>query len=65
MPFVGGNEKDSTSMKVLTNRITKPKKLHEDTMQAAKTTCIQQWNRTLWNQQKNLEKQFNFGDYVL
>ncbi len=34
-------------------------------MKATKTTCIQQWNRTLWDQQKNLEKQFNFGDYVL
>jgi hypothetical protein len=34
-------------------------------MQDAKTKGIQQWNRTLWNQQKNPEKQFNFGDYVM
>jgi hypothetical protein len=40
MPVVGGNEKDSTSMKVLTNKITKLEKLQEDRMQAAKTTCI-------------------------
>jgi hypothetical protein len=26
---------------------------------------IQQWNRTLWNQQKNPKKQFNFDDYVM
>jgi hypothetical protein len=34
-------------------------------MQAAKTNNIQQWNRTLWSQQKNPEKQFSFGNYVL
>jgi hypothetical protein len=33
-------------------------------MQATKTIRIQQWNITLWSQQKNLKKQFNFGDYV-
>jgi hypothetical protein len=34
-------------------------------MQDAKTKGIQQWNRTLWSQQKNPKKQFNFGDYVM
>jgi hypothetical protein len=34
-------------------------------MQALETTGIQQWNKELWSQQKNSEKQFNFGDYVL
>ncbi len=34
-------------------------------MQAIKTTSILQWNRALWSQQKNLEKQFSFGDYVM
>ncbi len=34
-------------------------------MQVAKTNDIQQWNKKLWSQQKNLEKQFNFGDYVM
>jgi hypothetical protein len=33
-------------------------------MQVVKTIGIQQWNRALWSQ-RNLEKQFNFGDYVL
>ncbi len=61
---VGGNEKDNTSVRVLTNRITELEKLRETKMQAVKTTSFQQWNRTLWSQQKNLEKQFNFGDYV-
>jgi hypothetical protein len=23
----------------------------------------QQWNRALWNEQKNIEKQFKFGDF--
>ncbi len=34
-------------------------------MQATETINIQQWNKALWSQQKNPEKQFNFGDYVL
>jgi hypothetical protein len=34
-------------------------------MHATKTIRIQQWNKTLWSQQKNPKKQFNFGDYVL
>jgi hypothetical protein len=34
-------------------------------MQVAETTRIQLWNKTLWSQQKNLEKQFSFRDYVL
>jgi hypothetical protein len=34
-------------------------------MKVTKTTCIQQWNKTLWNQLKNLKKQLNFGDYVM
>jgi hypothetical protein len=35
-----GNDKDSTSMKVLTSKITKPEKLQEDRMQAVETTSI-------------------------
>jgi hypothetical protein len=52
-------------MRVLTNKISKLVKLQKARMQAAKTIGIQKWNRTLWSQQKNLEKKFNFGDYVM
>ncbi len=65
VPVVGGNEKDSTSMKILTGRIIELEKLQEARMQAVKIKGIHQWNRTLWSQQKNLEKQFSFGDYVM
>ncbi len=65
MLIVGGNERNNASVKVLTNKIIEWEKLQEDRMQATETTCIQQWNRALWSQQMNLEKQFNFGDYVL
>ncbi len=61
MVVVSGNERDNILVKVLTSKI----KLQEDRMQVAKITCIQQWNRTLWSQQKNPKKQFSFGDYVL
>jgi hypothetical protein len=47
--IASGNERDSTSVKVLTSRITKLEKLQEVIMQATKTTRIQQWNRTLWS----------------
>jgi hypothetical protein len=56
MPIANGSEKDNISMKVLTTRIIELEKLQEDRMQATKTTGIQQWNRTLWNQQKNPKK---------
>ncbi len=65
MPVGSGNERDNISMKVLISRIVELEKLQEAKMEAAKIKGIHQWNRTLWNQQKNLEKQFNFGDYVL
>jgi hypothetical protein len=41
MLVVGGNERDSASMKVLTNIIIEWEKLQEDRMQARETTCIQ------------------------
>ncbi len=56
MPIANGNEKDNTSMKVLTTKIIELEKLQKDKMQATKIISIQQWNRTLWNQQKNMKK---------
>ncbi len=34
-------------------------------MQAVRIVRIQQWNKTLWNEQNILEKQFKSGDYVV
>ncbi len=61
---VGGNERDNTLMRVLISKIIKFKKLQEARMHVAKIVRIQQWNRTLWSQQKNSKKQFSFGDNV-
>jgi mannose-6-phosphate isomerase class I len=47
--IAGGNERDNTSVRVLTSRITELEKLQEVIMQATKTTRIQQWNQTLWS----------------
>jgi hypothetical protein len=52
----GGNERDSTPMKVLISKIIELEKLHETKKCMLQKIGIQQWNRTLWNQQKNLEK---------
>ncbi len=65
VPLVGGNERDNISVRVLTSKITKLEKLLEDKTQTAESTRIQQWNKALWNQQKNLEKQFSLGDLCL
>jgi hypothetical protein len=56
IPIVGGDERDNTLMKVLTSRIIELEKLQETRMQVAETIEIQQWNRTLWSQQKNPRK---------
>ncbi len=64
VPIIGGNEGENPLMIILISRITKLEKLQEARIQATKTIRIQEWNITLWNQQKNLKKQFNFGDYV-
>jgi hypothetical protein len=50
MQVASGNEGSSTSMKVLTIKITELEKL-QARIQATKITRIQQWNITLWNQQ--------------
>jgi uncharacterized protein YrzB (UPF0473 family) len=50
-----GDEKDSTLVKVLTSRIIELKKLQEVRMQVVEIAQIQQWNKTLWSQQKNPE----------
>ncbi len=55
MQVASGNEGNSTSMKVLTTKITELEKL-EARMQATKITRIQQWNITLWSQQKIQKK---------
>ncbi len=65
MPIVGGNEKDNILVRILTGRIIELKKLQESKMQVVETKRTQQWNITLWNQHKNPEKQFSFGDYVM
>jgi hypothetical protein len=44
-----GNQKDSTSIKVLITRVSKLEKLQEARMQATKTTSIQQWRKSLWS----------------
>jgi hypothetical protein len=65
MLVVGGNVRDNTLVKVLTSKIAELEKLQEIRKHVTKTTSLHQWNRTLWSQQKNLEKQFNFGDYFM
>ncbi len=47
MLVASGNERDNTSVKVLTSRILELEKLQEAKVQVAETTSIQQWNKTL------------------
>ncbi len=54
--IVSGNDRDNILVIVLTNITIELEKLQEIRMQAEKTTRILPWNKTLWSQQKNLEK---------
>jgi hypothetical protein len=54
--IASGNERNNTSEKVLISRILELEKLQKARMLATKTIGIQQWNRTLWSQQKNPKK---------
>ncbi len=44
----GGGRRDSTSIRVLTSRVSELEKLQEAKMQVAKTNGIQQWHKVLW-----------------
>ncbi len=44
---VGGDEKDSTPVRVLISIIIELKKLQETKMQTTKTARIEQWNKAL------------------
>jgi len=46
VPIVGGEQKDNTSVRLLTSRVSKLKKLQVARMQVVETNGIQQWNRT-------------------
>ncbi len=56
MLVASGNERDNTLVRVLTSRVTKLEKLQKTRMHDVDITRIQQWNRALWNQQKNPKK---------
>jgi hypothetical protein len=43
-------------VRALIGKIIKLEKLQEARMQVAKIVRIQQWNKTLWSQQKNPKK---------
>jgi hypothetical protein len=47
IPIVGGDEKNSTLVKVLTSRIIELEKLQEIIVQAVETARTQQWDRVL------------------
>jgi hypothetical protein len=62
---ISGDHKDAKLTRMLTTRITKLKRLQDNRLEVQKDVGANQWNRFLWNQQKNTEKKFQFGDYVL
>ncbi len=56
IPIIGGNERKNILVRALIGKIIKLEKLQEARMQVAKIVRIQQWNKTLWSQQKNPKK---------
>jgi hypothetical protein len=62
---ISGDHKDVESTRVLTIRITKLEKLHDNRLEAQNNVGANWWSRFMWSQQKNIEKKFQFGNYVL
>ncbi len=65
MQSINGDHKDAKPTRVLTTKITKLQKLQDNKLEAKNNVRANQWNRFLLNQQKNINKKFQFGDYVL
>jgi hypothetical protein len=65
LPAIDKDHKDAEPTKVLTSIIIKLKKLQENKLEPPNNVGINQWSRFLWSQQKNIEKKFQFRDYVL
>jgi len=62
---INGNPRNEKPTKILTTKITKLEKLHDNKLEAQKNVGKNQWNIFLWSQQKHIEKKFEFGDYVI
>jgi hypothetical protein len=65
LPAISGDHKDTKPTKVLTTIITKVEKLQENKLETQNNVGVNQWSKFFWSQQKNIEKKFQFGDYVL
>jgi hypothetical protein len=62
---ISGDHKNVELVRLLTNTITKLEKLRENRFEVQNNVGANQWNKFLWNQQKNKEKKFQFGDCIL
>jgi hypothetical protein len=51
LPTISGDQEDAKPTKVLTTRITKLEKLHDNKLEAQNNVGANQWSRFLWNQQ--------------
>ncbi len=49
LPVISGDNRDVEPTKVLTAKITKFKKLHENELEAQNKVGENQWNRFLWS----------------
>ncbi len=65
MSAINGDHKDVELTRVLTTRFTKLEKLRKNELEAQNNVGANQWNKFMWSQLKNIEKKFQFGDYVL
>jgi hypothetical protein len=61
---IRGDHKDAKPTKILIAIIIELEKLQENKLEAHNNVGTNQWSIFLWNQQKHIEKKFQFGDYV-
>jgi hypothetical protein len=65
LPTINGDHRSAKPTKVLTIKFIELEKLKENKLEIQNYVGVNQWNRFLWSQQKNTEKKFQFGDYVM
>ncbi len=65
LPYRLGDNKDPQLVKVLTSWIFELEKLQKNKLITQDLITSNQWNRSLWSQNRYIEIEFQFGDYVL
>ncbi len=65
LPFKPRQTYDPNHVRVLASRLLKLEKLQENQLVTQDMITFNQWNWSLWFQNRYIETKYQFGDYVL